>query len=137
MRLWHYKLIEYLPKSQLLAQWRELNSIFKKENKHILINYVYDYDKIYLWNYSFIIMEEMTIRKIKLNKNSKENFKQYFKSLQNFYNYTGEEMFEEHNNEYLTICYYNLKEKYIRGQKDFTKEVWEKLDNVYKQIIKE
>ena len=46
-------------------------------------------------------------------------------------------MFTEHDNEYLTICYYNLKEKYIRGQKDFTKEVWEKLDNFYKQKIKE
>jgi len=31
MRLWHYELIPYLQKIQLLAQWRELNSIFAKE----------------------------------------------------------------------------------------------------------
>ena len=38
-----------------------------------------------------------------------------------------------HNKEYLTICYYNLKEKYLRGQKDFTADVWEKLDEFYKK----
>ena len=34
-------------------------------------------------------------------------------------------IFGEHNNEYLTICYYNLKEKHLRGQKDFTKEKYD------------
>lgn len=38
MRLWHIDLIPYLPKTQLISQWRELNSVFKKQNKHILIN---------------------------------------------------------------------------------------------------
>lgn len=47
MRLWHIDLItnSLLPKSQLLAQWSELNSIFKKQDKNILINYIYDTDK--------------------------------------------------------------------------------------------
>lgn len=40
--------------------------------------------------------------------------------------------FAEHNKEYLTICYYNLKEKYLRGQKDFTHSIWNKLDEFYK-----
>ena len=52
MRLWSIDLLEYLPKSQLLAQWRELNSIYKKQDKHILINYLYNYDKKYLYMYS-------------------------------------------------------------------------------------
>lgn len=39
MRLWHCEIIPYLPKTQLIAQWRELNSIFAREDKHILINY--------------------------------------------------------------------------------------------------
>ena len=47
MRLWHYKLLPYLPKSQLIAQWRELNSIYKKQDRHILINYIYDYDEVF------------------------------------------------------------------------------------------
>ena len=40
MRLWHESLIEVLPRQQLLGQWRELNSIYKKEDKHILINFM-------------------------------------------------------------------------------------------------
>ena len=42
MRLWHIDLIPYLPKSQLLAQWRELNSIFKKQDKHIFEKKILD-----------------------------------------------------------------------------------------------
>ena len=45
----------------------------------------------------------------------------------------GNERFKEHNHEYLTICYYNLKEKYLRVQKDFTDDVWQKLDKFYKE----
>ena len=43
MRLWHKDLIPYLPKQQLLGQWRELNSIYVKQNRHILINFIYEY----------------------------------------------------------------------------------------------
>ncbi len=67
MRLWHYKLIPYLPKSQLLAQWRELNSIFKKQDKHILINYIYDYDKSYLINYSNEEIRKILQKKFGIN----------------------------------------------------------------------
>ena len=56
MRLWHIDLIPYLPRTQLLSQWRELNSIFKKQDNHILINYIYDYDKKYLlFHNSYIV----------------------------------------------------------------------------------
>ena len=34
----------------------------------------------------------------------------------------------------LKICYFNLKEKYIRGQKDFDKERFEALHTYYKAI---
>ena len=130
MRLWHYKLIPYLPKSQLLAQWRELNSIFKKQDKHILINYIYNYPKAYLMNYTYKVLNELHNRNIKVK--SYDNFDRYFHDV----SYMQYENFDAHNNEYLTICYYNLKEKYLRGQKDFTKDVWEKLDNFYQNEIK-
>lgn len=125
MRLWHIDLIPYLPKSQLIAQWRELNSIFKKQDNHILINYVYNYDKRPLLNYTQSVMREMLNRGYKIN--SVENYVKYFININSF----GTERFQEHNNEYLTICYYNLKEKYLRGQKDFTDEVWDKLYEFY------
>ena len=129
MRLWDYRLIPYLPKSQLLAQWRELNSIFKKQDKHILINYIYDYDKRPLLNYSQSVMREMFNRGYKIR--CLDNYFKYFEKTNSF----GTERFKEHNDEYLIICYYNLKEKYIRGQKDFTKEIWENLEEFYKKEI--
>ena len=46
-------------------------------------------------------------------------------------------MFKEHNDEYLKICYYNLYEKYIRGQKDFNDEIWNNLNNYYKKNFKQ
>ena len=134
MRLWHYKLIPFLPNSQLIAQWRELNSIFKKQDKHILINYVYEYPKQDLYIYSFMVLAEMIDRHYKI------------KSIDNFYNYfeidpfacgfklemkKGETPFVRHHNErYLIQCFYNLQEKYDRGQKDFSKEQYDLLKEV-------
>ena len=130
MRLWHIDLIKYLPKSQLLAQWRELNSIFKKQDKHILINYVYDYPECFLKYYSDKVIKEMLNRNIKI-KNF-DNYDYYFGDTRAYPEY-----FKEHNKEYLTICYWNLREKYLRGQKDFTDEVWNKLDEFYKSKMSE
>ena len=76
MRLWHYKLIPFLPNSQLIAQWRELNSIFKKQDKHILINYVYEYQKLDLYIYSRLVILEMLRRKIVIR--SLKNFDNHF-----------------------------------------------------------
>ena len=129
MRLWHIDLIPYLPKSQLLAQWRELNSIYTKQDNHILINYVYNYSKGYLYNYSLKVIGEMAQRGYIIR--SLDNFNKYFND---YYNHVEDLRFKEHNNEYLLICYYNLKEKYLRGQKDFTPEIWNNLQNfIYKR----
>ena len=132
MRLWHIDLIPYLPKSQLLAQWRELNSIFKKQDNHILINYIYGYEKEYLYNYSAMVIKEMSKRNIKIK--SWTNFNKYFDLVDRAEDYSNLFYFE-HNKEYLTICYYNLKEKYMRGQKDFNRFTWIKLDNFYKEYL--
>ena len=114
MRLWHYEFIPYLPKSQLVAQWRELNSIYKKQDKHILINYIYDYPKAYLKSYSDKVVAEMKNRGYKIR--SYDNYNKYFDNVV----CSGNEIFEEHDNTYMRICYYNLLEKYMRGQKDFS-----------------
>lgn len=124
MRLWHYKLIPYLPKSQLVAQWRELNSIFTKQDNHILINYVYDYDKFVLKHYTRIVLKEIDRRGYKIKK--WDNYIDYFKGVSDC-----DVNFKEHDTEYLTICYYNLKEKYLRGQKDFSENEFINLDVFY------
>jgi uncharacterized protein (TIGR02328 family) len=127
MRLWHYKLIQYLPRSQLLAQWRELNLIFRQEPSHILINYIYEDEyknKKDLLAYSNIVLEEMKNRGYRINYG---NFDEYFKEISTdivkpFLNYQ--------DNEYLIICFYNLKEKYLRGQKDFSNAQYAKMLSV-------
>jgi len=125
MRLWHIDLIPYLPKKQLVAQWRELNSIFKDQPKHILINYIYNYNKSYLLNYTQAVIRELYNRNYKIK--SLENYNKYFSINKSF----GIERFAEHNYDYLEICFYNLKEKYIRGQKDFTEDGWKKLKTFF------
>lgn len=134
MRCWHYKLLPYLPKSQLIAQWRELNSIYKKQDKHILINYIYGYDVSDLYGYSSMVIEEMTKRgyKIKSFENHNNFFEQYrflYKETKPFKNH--------HNDEYMHICYWNLREKYIRGQKDFDDETFDKLLSFVSKYFKE
>ena len=127
MRLWHYKLIPYLPKSQLIAQWRELNSIYKKQDKHILINYIYEYPDNDLNTYSLMVMRECRKRGIKI------------RSINNYYNYFGldkttcldqvvEPFKNHHTDRYLMQCFYNLQEKYDRGQKDFSKLEYDLLE---------
>lgn len=121
MRLWHKDLISYLPKNQLLGQWRELNSIYKLKNKHILINFVYDYPKNHLYNYSIWIVEEMVKRNYKLNL---ANFNQYFNAKNDRLKLEKQEVFHEKMNiRYLKQCLYNLQEKY--DCKGITQEEWE------------
>lgn len=127
MRLWHIDLVKNscLPKGQLVAQWRELCSIFKKQDNHILINYIYNYPKSYLKVYADEVIAEMKRRGYKIN--SFENYNNYFDGV----NAYGDERFLEHDETYLTICYHNLREKYIRGQKDFNDEIYEKMHYFY------
>ena len=128
MRLWHYSLIPHLPRTQLLAQWRELNSIFVNQPNHILINYVYE-DKVAFYNYSIRVINEINRRHYRISsQKSWENFCQYFID---HIDYMDKHMFKEHDNEYLEICYWNLREKYIRGQKDFSEELWDGIEEIY------
>ena len=45
MRIWHTKILPYLPRMQLLSQKREIDLIWKdlangKQTNHVLINYI-------------------------------------------------------------------------------------------------
>ena len=118
MRLWHQSLLSVLPKSQLLAQWRELNSIFAKENRHILINYIYDYSKDDLFSYTQLVLHEMRSREI--NIRTVDKMERYF--ADGPFEKVTHPFVHHHNKEYFEICYFNLKEKFMRGQKDFDTE---------------
>ena len=127
MRLWHYAIIPYLPKSQLLAQWRELNSIFKKQDKHILINYVYEYPKNDLKTYACIVINEIQRRGYKIKNMT--NFKAYFDADLLPAPIDGKLFRNHHNDRYLMQCFYNLQEKYDRGQADLDIDTYIRLEH--------
>ena len=136
MRLWDYRMLHYLPDSQLLAQKRECDLIVKdttmgKKTNHILINYIYEYGGVD--SISFHVYYSLLYKEFK-NRNFKFNDKYRIVNL--FYLDNPPIPFpRHHNNEYLEICYMNLKEKWLRKQKDFTADVWKKLDEFYKKEI--
>lgn len=129
MRLWHIDLIPMLPRGQLIAQWRELNSIFAKEDNHILINYLYEYPKEDLLLYTNTVIEEMQRRGYQIRAYDKMNH--YFKDVKEPESYHP--FANHHNNEYLEICFFNLKEKFLRSQKDYNKELYELLEDYYRK----
>lgn len=132
MRLFHKDLISVLPRKQLLGQWRELNSIFKNQNRHILINFVYDYPKECLFAYSWLVVKEMKNRGYKVNL---YNFDNYFKDINEDIIIVKKELYRyKMDNEYLKICYYNLLEKYRCG--GITQEEWKKIEDLVGDEIK-
>jgi uncharacterized protein (TIGR02328 family) len=128
MRLWHYKLLPYLPKSQLLAQKRECDLIWKdiandSKTNHILINYIWKYEdylkelSVYYW----LLKEEFD------NRGFTFNFSNNFITKNVFYGYGYKPFANHHNDRYLWQCFNNLQEKWDRGQKDFTDREYVKL----------
>ena len=127
MRLWHYKLLSYLPKSQLLSQKREIDLIWKdlangKKTNHILINYIWEYEdylkelSVYYW----MLKKEFD------NRNYKFNFSKNF-ITKNVY-YGGDTPFPYHHTDrYLMQCYANLQEKFDRHQRDFDEQTFNRL----------
>ncbi len=118
MRLWHRDLIPVLPREQLVAQWRELSAIAGAIQKngtpnHILVNFVllYDYDNFI--SYAAEVREEMKRR----NYRTMNSVWDKITSLKpNWTRLPHNEIYSEKMNDiYLTICYYNLYEKYICG----------------------
>ena len=119
MRLWHKDLICVLPREQLVAQWRECSAIAgnimtKGTPNHILVNKIMDYPMNHFITYAAAVRAEMTSRGYRTMNNVWEKITKVVDG-----NYTIlpiEEIYPEWmNEEYLAICYYNLKEKYMCG----------------------
>lgn len=142
MRLWHKDLIPYLPKKQLLGQWRELNSIYKLQNRHILINFVYDYSYMHLYSYSMLVLKELKSKNYKYNLDNMSNYFgiNNFITEKNLYeNWLKKEDIEEMykdkmNDRYLRQCLYNLQEKYDCG--GISKEEWQIIEDKFGEYLK-
>lgn len=134
--MWHKDLVDVLPRQQFLSEWRELNSIYKKQDNHILINFVYEYPKEHLLYYSNLIIEEFNKRGYKIK--SLDNYNTYFKEIL----YPEDKLYPKimitdvtlfqvkMDDRYLRQCLYNLEEKAMCG--GMTKEEWKKIYNKYK-----
>ena len=116
MRLWHKDFIHVLPKEQLTGLWRELSAIAgfiktKGTPNHILVNFVLDYDYDNFISYAAEVREEMTRRGYRTMNSVWEKIT----SLKlDWMRLPHDEIYKEKmNKEYLTICYYNLYEKYL------------------------
>ena len=123
MRLWHIDIIPYLPDYQLSKQWKELDLIFRKQPKDILINYIYDYPKEYLLYYSNIVMKEVWKRHIMIHDFT--NYDEYFKDVT--IKESDKFRYLQHNNKYFKLCFCLFYERYIRGQKDYAEDKMEAL----------
>ena len=134
MRLWHYELLPYLPKSQLIAQKRECDLMLKdyvnnKKTNHILINYAWQYNIAEMVGYYLILEKEFGKRNLKFNTKRLESILPL-----NPTQLVPLQPYQKHQNDrYLRQCFYNLQEKFDRGQKDFTLEQYTKME----QFIKE
>ena len=139
MRLWHIELLNVLPRQQLLGQWRECHAMMKDyiskwkgipkksggyATDHPLVAYISNYHISHFIRYVRAVAHELT----ELNYNIKwakfERFLEDLKALDIDIHIIAKSLvfYKHHNLEYLVICYYNLKEKYIRGiieEKDF------------------
>lgn len=129
MRLWHQKLIKYLPRQQLLGQHRECCALRGKGwgRNHSVVNYVFAHSPARLVAYHFLVMNEMKKRGYNPSKEwyygdyrgtklGEETFWCDFATTLGFvdaatnHNYI---IYPEHNNEYLQECLNNLKFKGI------------------------
>lgn len=132
MRLWHYKLLPYLPRQQLLGQHRECCALRGNGwgKKHATVNYVFNYPPVCLYIYHVKVMREMQRRGYSA---SPEWFQERFRGKhcecwneENFYKRTNLDItvvdfsfeYPEHNKAYLKECLLNLNGKGIHLERE-------------------
>lgn len=145
MRLWHYAMVDSLPKNQLLSQWRECVCIAKSiyENNtpnHILVNRIMDYNLEEFCAYCNIVLKVLKKRNYNVTRASLDKLRHYVGFIP-LYDIDGklveESVFKDwHNKTYLDVCYYNLFEKYYyaKGNSKLTDREWSILLRKYYEI---
>ena len=128
MRLWHQKLIPFLPRQQLLGQHRECCALRGKGwgRNHSVVNYVFEHEPERLVAYHYLVINEMLERgyhpdQTWYDKNYRGTTLGYFEDYckDDLLQYhlargeSGEMIYPEHNSNYLQECLDNLKSKGI------------------------
>lgn len=119
MRLWHKDIVRFLPRQQLVSQWRECVCIAKNLHdkgtpNHILVNKVLDYPSQDFIGYCNIVLKYMLEREYNVSEQSIHKLEDYIDfvadSELNF------NIFKDwHNGRYKQQCFSNLQEKYDCG----------------------
>ena len=134
IRIWHTSLISALPREHLVAQWRELSSIAGKIQlngtpNHVLVNFVTDYDFDHFISYAYYIRQEMTARKY---RTMNAVWEKIVSLTPDWTLLPIEEVYKNKMSDfYLTVCYYNLYEKYDCGMFDNFDEI----EKLYRKVI--
>ena len=137
MRLWHYKLLPYLPDAQFKGQLRELVAILRRlkkygNPKHLLVNLVKQYDEADLTGYFMIYNEEYKKRYGKpVAEIFRNEFLEYSRGMSYWKPFEG-----WHDERYLKICMTNLYEKHFfaEGNSKISLDEWLNLSRGYENI---
>lgn len=130
MRIWSKKLIPVLPNKQLMAMRYELGDMIKQHPniKHSLVKFANRYDIMFLYSYFMEVCKEMSDRGINMSESYNDEIMNIAcdktGSSENY-------QFNEDDEAYLKICYWNLYEKFIRGM--ITEEEWSMIILVCKE----
>lgn len=140
MRLWHYKLLSYLPRAQLLSQWRECVCIAKNIHdkgtpNHLLVNKVTEYPIEEFNIYCSFVANEMLARNINVSYDSVKKIEELL-GVGRIRTNGHDSVFNGwHNDEYLRICMANLYEKFLGvGKNKITDYEWATLKAGYERI---
>lgn len=130
MRLWHYQLVPYLPRQQLLSQWRECVCIAKSIHdkgtpNHILVNKIMNYPISEFDEYCNIVLVEMIKRGYNVSQSSINKLEEYIDFEVNSNKQFAHPFKTWHTFRYLEQCFYNLQEKHDCG--GLTNEEWDRI----------
>ena len=143
MRLWHYKLLPYLPDAQFKGQLRELVAILhdwrdKGSTNHLLINLVMEYPKTELLRY---FAYYCVVYDSRYGKLPHKDYRLEFLDFANMESmvFTDNLYARWHDQKYLRVCMANLYEKYYfgMGKSQISETEWRRLLQGYRDITGE
>ena len=140
MRLWHYALVKYLPRQQLLSQWRECVCIAKSIHdkgtpNHILVNKIMSYSISEFNDYCNIVLTEMVRRGYKISESSINKLEDYVGFEVDSDKQYSRPFKTWHNIKYLGQCFRNLEEKYDCG--GIPRKEWETFCEGFRSVWKQ
>lgn len=139
MRLWHKDLIPYLPRQQLMAQWRECCAIAsnlanKGTPNHLLVNKITEYSLYDFDVYVCRVVREIRNRGYRISKKAISNYNSNFVCIHKIMPKENKGIFNNwHNERYLKQCLYNLQEKYDCG--GITEKEWKMIEDNFHSYL--